>query len=301
MAGTRHPRPDRGAVPVQGQYHAFVVLAKTQLRRQFFKTVHVLGLVQQNLHAGVLHNGILDNGGGDDILEFLGHHHGRSPVLSRRLPQLHHIAGHLGAHNGFPGLFDDHYLEVGVGAHLLAEGIHNHQCGDGVDDFVALDMVNLKDHEAVVQDINALTGIQKVPIGPAGHELPKGYHVALEVEVLRTDLGLLQCLPEHFVQEGIVIVKHRITVMPGLAGHLFPSQQEFNDTLLQECECRGGNGLLIVLPQGSHQGEKEVHRFGILLGETFHVPERIEGNRPSFLKGIIGAVLAAGFFADDVA
>ena len=54
-------------------------------------------------------------------------------------------------------------------------------------------------------------------------------------------------------------------------------------------------------PERHHQGEQEVHRLAVNLTEALDIAEGVEGNRLALLKGVIGAILAAGFFLDDVA
>ena len=140
-------------VPVERQHHRLVILVQRQMLCQSVKPVHIPGLIKQNLHSRILHDGILDDRGGDYILQLLCHHHCRSPVLTCSLPQLHHICGHLSTHYRFPGFLDTHHLEVPVRGHLLGKGIHNHKRSDRINHRITLDVIDLKHHKPVIQNI----------------------------------------------------------------------------------------------------------------------------------------------------
>ena len=92
-------------------------------------------------------------------------------------------------------------------------------------------MVNLKDHKAIIQDVDILAGVEQVSIRTLALELLKRYQITFKVEILLPDVRIFQRLAKGLVQEGVVVVKDGVFVAA-------PALQEFQHAFLQELHRR---------------------------------------------------------------
>ena len=148
---------------VDGEELLTVIVGKGKGLTDLVELVLELALVKEHEDIGIADDGLLDDIGGDDILDLLRDNTDHSPVLTGGLIEILDIVGHDRGGDGLPRLFNDKTLAtVALDTHLLGEDIHDDQHDDGEEDRVILDLVDLEDNELLVEETGVHIIVQRV-------------------------------------------------------------------------------------------------------------------------------------------
>jgi len=86
-------------------------------------------------------------------------------VLAHGFVEVAQEGGHAGLRNGLPRLFEQQHLaDAFQPAHLRKEGFHDRQRDDRIKDLVVRHVVQLEDHEAFVEQIETLVGVEQIAV-----------------------------------------------------------------------------------------------------------------------------------------
>ena len=142
---------------VDGQYLALLLLRQSQKRLDMVELVHVFSLVKQDFAVRVVDDGLFHNRRRDDVVHLLGHHNGLAEILADGLEKVQNIGTHVGGHQCFPALLDQHDLaDAFQPAHLGDEGLHDNERHHRQQHLVGGDVVQLEHDEALVRQVQAL-------------------------------------------------------------------------------------------------------------------------------------------------
>ena len=111
-------------------------------------------LVEEDLHGGVIEDGVPDDGGRDNVGDLLGDDGRAGVVLPRGLPQRPQVIRRPLGRDGLPGLLDEKEAEgVAPRAHLALEGVYDAEGAEGVEGRVRLrDGIHLEDRRRGPRD-----------------------------------------------------------------------------------------------------------------------------------------------------
>ena len=124
--------------------------------------VHILALVKQNLTVTIINDGTLDNRRRNDVLHFLGHDHGLAEKFSDGLEKIADVIAHIGGCQCLPALFDkDYFPDTFQLAHLGDKSLHDDDGDNRKQHFVIANVVQLKNDEASVQQVQLLVGVEQ--------------------------------------------------------------------------------------------------------------------------------------------
>ena len=295
-------------LPADAPNEGAVNRGEPQQRRELIEGGGVGTLIQEDLHGGVTHDGILDDRRRDDIRHLLGDDRRAGVVLTRGLPQTPEVICRPFRRDGLPGLLDEHQLEGrAVGAHLALEGVDDAEGADGIEGRVHLrDGIHLEDDKARGEKIRGVMLIEDgaepagLPVGierdaegsdiqDRGCHLDPADHIGLHGVPLPEDPGtdLIPDKTQEILEDGIIPFGGK-----GL--------QEVRDDTEQDGIRRG----IPAAPRGPDnlkKGDEEADtRKGVLrIGPAPAAAEGVERVGVLGAPGVVHPVPASGLFADE--